>query len=660
MKRGICLTILVFLILAFMPFAQAAATNGGSCVVGSSAGSTTWYFAEGCTRPGFNTYVCLGNPNDSAASARFNYYLGDGSVVEKFHNIPAQSRATVEVNSDGEIGFRDSAAGDVSIKVTSSLPVVAERPMYFEGTYKGGHDVVGATSLQTNWYFAEGYTGPGFDEYVCVLNTGDAPAGLIFHFQTQEAGPIDRGPYSVAPHSRGTYKINTVLGQNYSASLHLEATQPVVAERPMYFEYLGSNNWHWRGGHCVVGSSSISNNYYFAEGSTRPGFEEWLTLQNPNPAPINISATYQLGSGQGDPLQRSYSVGAGRRLTISVNNEVGSGKDVSVRLTSTDQFLAERPMYFYYTSYGANWTGGHCVIGATDVGKDWFFAEGYTGGGFHEWLTLQNPGDSPANVTVSYLPQGSGAFNKSYTVPAGSRYTIFVNNEAGGNLQLSTRIKSDVGIVAERPMYFDYTMHVPPPPPTPSPTPNPTPTPQPYTYDFSGTGNQATALMGLQAGITTFDLVGNGSSNFIVWLKDQNGNDVELLVNEIGRYSGGRVISVPTTANYFLDISADSSWVVHVTQPRPNGANGTPQTFTGTSDNHSGFFALHSGPATFTMSYGGASNFIIWLYNSAGERVGLLENEIGPRSDTNAINVPQGIYVMDIQGIGSWSVMVSQ
>jgi hypothetical protein len=37
------------------------------------------------------------------------------------------------------------AERNVSIKVTSDLPIVAERPMYFnyKGSWSGGHDVVG-------------------------------------------------------------------------------------------------------------------------------------------------------------------------------------------------------------------------------------------------------------------------------------------------------------------------------------------------------------------------------------------------------------------------------------------------------------------------------------------------------------------------------------
>jgi hypothetical protein len=260
---------------------------------------------------------------------------------------------------------------------------------------------------------------------------------------------------------------------------------------------------------------------------------------------------------------------------------------------------------------------------------------------------------------------GSGnTSTQNLNVQAHSRSTVKVKdvlgegNDAAHDFSAEVKCTNGQTIIAERPMYFDY--YHPEPVPTPTPTPTPTPAPQPYTYDFSGSGNQATPLMGLQAGITTFDFVGNGSSNFIVWLKDQNGNDVDLLVNEIGKYTGGRCISVPATANYLMTVTADSSWQIHVTQPRPTGAPGVPQTFTGTSDNHSGFFTLHAGAASFAMSYGGDSNFIIWLYNSAGQQVELLENEIGPRNDSNVVSVPAGIYVMDIQGIGGWSVTVSQ
>jgi hypothetical protein len=69
-----------------------------------------------------------------------------------------------------------------------------------------------------------------------------------------------------------------------------------------------------------------------------------------------------------------------------------------VKLTSSAQFLAERPMYF---DYAGKWDGGHCLLG-TSAHPTWYFAEGYTEPGFDEWLCLWNPGASAIDVEVTY------------------------------------------------------------------------------------------------------------------------------------------------------------------------------------------------------------------------------------------------------------------
>ncbi len=360
--------------------------------------------------------------------------------------MPASGRATLDVNA---------AVGpdrDVSALVTADRSIVAERPMYFDyGGWTGGSDVVGAPAPATSWYFAEGYTGEGFDEYVCVLNPGDTRSDLTFRFQTEEAGEVVRSGYSVGAHARATFLVNDLLGPGYQASLELTATSPVVAERSMYFDYQGA----WTGGSCVMGATSLAQEYYFAEGTTRSGFHEWLTLANPGASPITVAATYQPGSGQGSPVYRTYTVGAGKRSTVFVADEVGTGRDVSVELAANAPFLAERPMYFDYGGL----TGGHCVIGASAPAGEWFFAEGCTGAGFSEWLCLQNPGAGDAMVELTYLTQEAGALPaRTVTVPAGSRVTVNVNSDAGEGWQLSARLEvvSGPAVVVERPMVFNY------------------------------------------------------------------------------------------------------------------------------------------------------------------------------------------------------------
>ena len=417
----------------------------------------SFYFAEGYTGTGFQEYLSIGNPTAAQADATITYMFKDGGTQPQTVSIPANSRATVDVNA--AVG----ADKDVSAKVESEQQIVVERPMYFnyQNKWTGGHDVVGATAPAYTWYFAEGYTGAGFDEWVCVLNPESTTADLTFYFQTQEAGEKVIAGRSVPPNSRQTFKANDLLGGTaYQTSLTLTSSGArVVAERPIYFDYTGTGNWHWNGGHCVMGTTNLASNYYFAEGTTRPGFEEWLTLQNPGLANLTVNAVYQLGPGQGDPVTKSYQLPASSRQTVFVPKEVGTDKDVSVYLSCSSAFLAERPMYFNYGFGSLHATGGHCVIGAGLVGTDWFLAEGFTGSNFNEWLCLQNPGDADAVCEVTYYTQESGALPaRQVTIPAKTRKTVMVNEDAGPNYQLSARVRvtSGPGIVVERPMYFIF------------------------------------------------------------------------------------------------------------------------------------------------------------------------------------------------------------
>jgi glycine cleavage system aminomethyltransferase T len=67
-----------------------------------------------------------------------------------------------------------------------------------------------------------------------------------------------------------------------------------------------------------------------------------------------------------------------RRFTVFVAAEVGYGREVSVRLTSSTPFLAERPLYYYNVhsglvfegaTDGAGLRGAPLTVGATVVGR---------------------------------------------------------------------------------------------------------------------------------------------------------------------------------------------------------------------------------------------------------------------------------------------------
>ncbi|MDI6832183.1 MAG: DUF5719 family protein, partial [Actinomycetota bacterium] len=122
--------------------------------------STSLFFAEGYTGEGFEEWLCLANPGEEKATARVELLGESGSLGTAQVEIPPRSRRTLNINQLA------GAGRDVSLLVTSDLPVAAERPMYFNyrGVWTGGH--VGAPlTPSTSLFFAEGYTGEGFEEW---------------------------------------------------------------------------------------------------------------------------------------------------------------------------------------------------------------------------------------------------------------------------------------------------------------------------------------------------------------------------------------------------------------------------------------------------------------------------------------------------------------
>ncbi|MBN2025152.1 MAG: hypothetical protein JW854_00115, partial [Actinobacteria bacterium] len=103
-------------------------------------------------------------------------------------------------------------------------------------------------------------------------------------------------------------------------------------------------NGAWSGGHCVCGVAAPAEDWYFAEGTTREGFDEWLCLQNPQGEKVAADLTFMTGEGEVVPY--GLELAPHSRTTINVNHVLGSGRDVSTAIHSTAPIICERPMYF--------------------------------------------------------------------------------------------------------------------------------------------------------------------------------------------------------------------------------------------------------------------------------------------------------------------------
>jgi Ca2+-binding RTX toxin-like protein len=199
-----------------------------------------------------------------------------------------------------------------------------------------------------------------------------------------------------------------------------------------------------------------------------------------------------------------------------------------------------------------------------------------------------------------------------------------------------------------------------PPPPLPPPPPPPPPLPPPaQPVSFSGSGDQVFDVT-LTAG---YAVVGTatytGSSNFIVWLYGDTGDD-KLLFNEIGNYSGQRAEMVDAGGHYRLAVQGTGQWRIDLAQTVPGpGDRSLIGTFTGTGDQVIPVWVPTAGRYVVNGQFTGESNFIVWLYGYRSSD--LIFNEIGTTSGQRVTDVlGVGGYLLAVRGTkGSWSLTFS-
>jgi Caspase domain len=224
-------------------------------------GAFPYYFAEALSKAAADT---SGNGLVSAEEA-FAY------LKDQVTNYVAANEGSSQVPQ-----LFDGIAGDLDLTVDKvPASIVAERSVYFKyGTTKEGHTSIGSSQTFPNWFLAEGYTGPGFDTYILVMNPFDYWQKVTAKFMTPD-GTIIEQKYDVPPLYRLTIKVNDVKVNgvlallNTDVSTRIEAeplqttgvnascTSGVVAERAMYFTYTDPQDGSKKtGGSCSIGYGS--------------------------------------------------------------------------------------------------------------------------------------------------------------------------------------------------------------------------------------------------------------------------------------------------------------------------------------------------------------------------------------------------------------------
>jgi hypothetical protein len=191
--------------------------------------------------------------------------------------------------------------------------------------------------------------------------------------------------------------------------------------------------------------------WYLAEGSTAWGFDDYISIENPNTTSVHASITYMTGSG--NVSGGTITLPAKSQTTVNPADKLGN-KDFSTRVVCTEGETIAVDRTMSWTGPGAASPEGHSSVGVTSPAKTWYLPEGSSAWGFECWLLIQNPNASAATCTVTYMIEGASPVVTTHTIPANSRQTFSMASDIG-NKDASIKVTSNVPVIPERAMYRD-------------------------------------------------------------------------------------------------------------------------------------------------------------------------------------------------------------
>jgi alpha-tubulin suppressor-like RCC1 family protein/streptogramin lyase len=209
----------------------------GHCSVGATSPASDFYLAEGTTDYGFTTYVLIQNPNDAENAVTVTYMTPRGPVPTAPFTMPAHSRKTIRVNDVTEV-----SKTDLSTLVQGTLPIVAERAMYWDsGTGEACHDSVGLADPHTTFYLPDGESNPETETWTLVQNPNDTGVKVEITYMT----PTGKGNVTfnawIPAYSRRTFDMSEKIEGR--ASIMVTSKTPggkIISERAMYRNSRGS------------------------------------------------------------------------------------------------------------------------------------------------------------------------------------------------------------------------------------------------------------------------------------------------------------------------------------------------------------------------------------------------------------------------------------
>lgn len=423
---------------------EAASTENAVALPAGGARSSAWYCpgAPPSEPVSVGTAVSITNTGSRDTAAAVTVIADGGRRTTRRVELPAHT----------VVPFRPGDVVDAPHPAIVVEPFAAE--VVVEQNVGDGRDLAEgpcATQPAANWYFANGTTLRGIEQWLILLNPFGDDAIVDLSFYTDEGRrevAVLRG-IDVARHSRVAIQVDAhVRRQAFVATEVSSRVGRVVAQQSQVFTPESGRS----GITSSLGSPSAALEWWFPFGYRREGENRTIGISNPGDLQTEVDVQV---FADGDAFIEPVTVTIPRRSAVLVNlGDCGEGTPSCVNVprrlayqtlvsSASDLPVVAEQLAVYTDDDVLN--GAMSSLGGRGASDRWVFGRSRFSGERRSNLVLSNPGSEAVEVVIRLVGDGKErvpADLGDVTIPGGRRVVVDL-------AQIEPDRSTDAGVVVE-------------------------------------------------------------------------------------------------------------------------------------------------------------------------------------------------------------------
>ncbi|MEX2100802.1 MAG: DUF5719 family protein [Acidimicrobiia bacterium] len=418
------------------PAQGVAAISAEPTVPSPDAVSTSWYCAEGTSNADgrADETIVIASIAETRVDATITVMSGgDDPPVSRSVRLEPRELLEVPVST-----IADAAEPGVVVEVVGGQAIVSHELV--------GQDDVAvepcARAAAANWYFANGTTVRGAQQFIVLFNPfgDDAIVDVTFLTDTGAMEPDLLQGYVVPRRSRVTLAVHDIVERQELVAAHVHArVGRVVAERTQLFDGSASEGVPLRKGIGVsLGAVAPERVWELPYGESGAGFAQSIGVANFGTRPTTVEILIRLDDEETIAPKRA-DVAAGAVVAFDVGSLVPVGVRYAVTVTARDVEGNRAPVV---AELLASWPPGEGVrsvatsLGTTRTARRWVIALPDLGAGTGAVVTVLNPSTKPvtAALVVARAGDTGGPISEPEMAIPAAEFGTFAATDAMGRV----------------------------------------------------------------------------------------------------------------------------------------------------------------------------------------------------------------------------------